>query len=59
MFTLVSIICDDAAIQNVLPQVLLVNEKRLSKFEPAANLRQMLDAHTALWVVNTHGLRLP
>ena len=59
MFTLVTIVCDDAAIQNVLPQVLLVNETRLSKFEPAANLRQMLDAHTALWVVNTLGLRLP
>ena len=51
MFTLVSIICDDVDIQNVLPQVLLVNEKHLSKFEPAANLRQMLDAHTTLWVV--------
>ena len=49
MFTLVAFICDDETIQNVLPQILLVNEKHLSKAEPAAALRPYLDAHSVLW----------
>ena len=49
MFTLVAFICDNLTIQNVLPQVLLVNEKHLSKTEPAAALRLFLDNRSVLW----------
>ena len=49
MFTLVAFVCDDEMIQNVLPQICLVNEKHLTKAEPAAALRAYLDANSVLW----------
>lgn len=49
MFTLVAFVCDDATIQQILPQVLLVNTKHLNAAEPAAALRTHLDANTVLW----------
>ena len=49
MFTLVAFVCDNEVIQNILPQILLVNVKHLSSVEPAATLRMHLDSRTVLW----------
>ena len=49
MFTLVAFVSDNETIQNILPQILLVNVKHLSNVEPAATLRMHLDANTVLW----------
>ena len=49
MVTLVAFICDNEEIQNVLPQILIVNEAHLTRAEPAAALRVLLDSHTILW----------
>ena len=49
MVTLVAFICDNEEIQNVLPQILIVNEAHLTRAEPAAALEVLLDSHTILW----------
>ena len=49
MLTLVAIVCDCPTIQTVLPQVLIVSEKHISKVEPVATLRTLLEGNTMLW----------
>ena len=50
MLTLVVRVCDGPTMQNMLPQVLLMNEKHVSKVEPVATLRTLLEANTMLWI---------
>ena len=52
MLTLVAFVCDNNRIQSILPQILIVNEKHLSRAEPAAALRRQLDANTVLWTAS-------
>ena len=52
MFTLIAFVCDKKDIQNILPQILIVNDKHLSKTEPAAVLRQHLEANMVLWTAS-------
>ena len=52
MLTLVAFVCDNNEIQNILPQILIVNEKHLSRAEPAAALRMHLGANTVLWTAS-------
>ena len=52
MCTLVAFVSDKREVQDILPQVLLVNGKHLSKAEPAAALRMHLDANTVLWTAS-------
>ena len=49
MFTLVAFVCDNKEIQDILPQIVIVNEKHLSRAEPSAALRMHLEANTVLW----------
>ena len=47
--TVVAFVCDNREIQDILPQILIVNERHLSRAEPAAALRMHLGPNTVVW----------